>query len=79
MTTELEHIATDLSQSENSSFGSRSTLKLAWSPYLFMLPFFLVIVAYIGTLGFQFVYDDPAQVLHNSLLRSWSNLPGFFT
>jgi len=79
LTTELEHIATDLSQSENSSFGSRSTLKLAWSPYLFMLPFFLVIVAYIGTLGFQFVYDDPAQVLHNSLLRSWSNLPGFFT
>jgi Flp pilus assembly protein TadD len=44
-----------------------------------MLPFFLVIIAYLGTLGFQFVYDDPAQVLHNSLLRSWSNVPGFFT
>jgi Flp pilus assembly protein TadD len=43
-----------------------------------VLPFILIIVAYIGTLGFQFVYDDPAQVLHNTLLHSWSNLPGFF-
>src|SRR5262249_6649450 len=49
------------------------------SRYLVAFPLILIVVAYVGTLGFQFVYDDPAQVLHNPLLHSWSNLPGFFT
>ena len=79
MTTEVEHIAPGVSEGTASSLASRSASKVTQSPYLVGLPFILIIVAYIGTLGFQFVYDDPSQVLHNPLIRSWNTLPGFFT
>jgi protein O-mannosyl-transferase len=35
--------------------------------------------AYIGTLLFQFVYDDRGQVLENRLVHSWHYLPLLFT
>ena len=39
----------------------------------------LTFLAYIGTLGFPFVYDDFPQIVHNPFLQSWAELPGYFS
>src|SRR5215211_7496217 len=39
----------------------------------------LTSLAYAGTLGYQFVYDDRAQIVENSFVQSWANAPEFFT
>ncbi len=36
-------------------------------------------LAYSGTLGFQFVYDDRPQVVENLFVRSWRFAPRYFT
>ena len=36
-------------------------------------------MAYFGTLGYQFVYDDQGQIVQNSFIRSWSSAPRYFT
>ena len=36
-------------------------------------------LAYIRTLGFQFVFDDRPLIIENPLLRSWRFLPSYFT
>jgi Tfp pilus assembly protein PilF len=47
----------------------------------FMLPLTLVLtfVAYSGTLGYEFVYDDDDQIIGNRYLSSWSYLTRYFT
>jgi protein O-mannosyl-transferase len=35
-------------------------------------------IVYAGTLAFNFVYDDRAQVLDNKIITSWSYVPGYF-
>src|SRR5215217_4240386 len=39
----------------------------------------LTFIAYAGTLGYQFVYDDRSQIVENSFVQSWANAPQFFT
>lgn len=39
----------------------------------------LTFVAYSGTLGYEFVYDDGDQIVRNRYLTSWSYLPRYFT
>src|SRR5216684_7840806 len=39
----------------------------------------LTVVAYIGTLRFDFVFDDVPQIVENAQLRSWHSVPGFFS
>lgn len=36
-------------------------------------------VVYIGTLGFDFVYDDHEQIVENFRIQSWQYAPGYFT
>src|ERR1041384_802734 len=36
-------------------------------------------IAYSGTLGYQFVYDDDDQIIGNKYLTSWSYLPRYFS
>jgi tetratricopeptide (TPR) repeat protein len=38
----------------------------------------LTFVAYVGTLGYQFVYDDRGQIVDNRLIRSWHHVPRYF-
>jgi tetratricopeptide (TPR) repeat protein len=35
-------------------------------------------LAYAGTLGFEFVYDDRLQIVSNSLIQSWRFVPRYF-
>lgn len=37
------------------------------------------LLAYIGTLRYQFVFDDPDQIVNNAAVHSWSSIPHFFT
>ncbi|HUK91478.1 MAG TPA: hypothetical protein VLZ81_13835, partial [Blastocatellia bacterium] len=37
------------------------------------------LLAYLGTVSFNFVYDDEGQILGNQLLGSWRHIPDFFT
>ncbi len=39
----------------------------------------LAFLAYIPTLGFQFVYDDKPQIIENPAIHSWRYLPNYFT
>jgi protein O-mannosyl-transferase len=39
----------------------------------------LTAVAYCGTLKFEFVYDDRAQVIENPWIHSWQFVPRYFT
>jgi hypothetical protein len=36
-------------------------------------------LAYVPTLGFQFVYDDKPQIIQNPAIRAWRYLPNYFT
>lgn len=36
-------------------------------------------LAYVGTIHFQFVYDDLIQIVDNPALRSWRFIPQYFT
>jgi tetratricopeptide (TPR) repeat protein len=40
--------------------------------------FFVAIVAFLATTGFQFVYDDRAQVLNNPEITSWHRVISYF-
>ncbi len=39
----------------------------------------LAFLAYIPTLGFQFVYDDKPQIIENPAIHAWRYLPNYFT
>jgi tetratricopeptide (TPR) repeat protein len=36
-------------------------------------------IAYIASVGFEFVYDDRVQIMENRLLHSWRYIPAYFT
>lgn len=38
----------------------------------------LTFAAYIGTLGYEFVYDDRGQIVDNRFIRSWHYVPRYF-
>src|SRR5215216_5555441 len=39
----------------------------------------MTLAAYVGTLGYQFVYDDRGQIVDNRLIKSWHYIPRYFT
>jgi tetratricopeptide (TPR) repeat protein len=39
----------------------------------------IAFLAYVPTLGFQFVYDDKPQIVQNPAIRAWHYLPNYFT
>lgn len=39
----------------------------------------IAFLAYVPTLGFQFVYDDKPQIIQNPAIHAWRYLPNYFT
>ncbi len=39
----------------------------------------LTFAAYIGTISYQFVFDDKGQIVENPAVKSWSLAPSYFT
>ena len=39
----------------------------------------IAFLAFVPTLGFQFVYDDKPQIIQNPAIRAWRYLPNYFT
>ncbi len=37
------------------------------------------LLAYVSTIRYQFVFDDPDQIINNAAVHSWSNVPHYFT
>ena len=60
--------------------GRDSSLALLDSRWLVAVAVLLpTLVAYIGTLGFPFLYDDIAQIVENPSIKSWAQVPGYFS
>src|SRR5205085_9467176 len=39
----------------------------------------ITFLAYSGTLGYEFVYDDRGQIVNNPFIQSWHYLPRYFS
>src|SRR5882762_3555980 len=37
------------------------------------------LLAYLSSIRYQFVFDDPDQIVNNAAVHSWSSVPHFFT
>jgi len=66
--------------SENQQRTPPEILKPAnRSPLLLAFSLLLTALAYVGTLRFQFVYDDLPQIVRNPFIVSWHSIPRYFT
>ena len=41
--------------------------------------YFPPLLAYLPTIRYQFVFDDPDQIVNNAAVHSWSSVPHYFT
>jgi protein O-mannosyl-transferase len=48
-------------------------------PFLVGIILGITLLAYIGTLRFEFVYDDHGQIVQNTFVQSWHYVPQYFT
>ena len=55
---------------------SPASFRLLRKPVLLILS--ITALAYAGTLGFQFVYDDIEQIVNNSAVHSWAHVGDYF-
>lgn len=69
--------ASDPAQDGNSGLESIAA-KLENPAFLLLLLALLTFVLYIGTLSFQYVWDDNAQIVNNPLIRTWKDVPRAF-
>jgi len=74
----VKAISPDVCSQAAGRVSTARPFTLLESHYAVLLPLILTFAAYLGALGFEFVYDDPSQVLHNPLIHSWRNLPVIF-
>src|SRR5579863_1620078 len=46
--------------------------------YIVWMIILVTSITYLGTLRFDFAYDDSSQIVHNPFLRAWHFVPQFF-
>ena len=46
--------------------------------YIVRILLLVTAVTYVGTIRFDFVYDDIPVIVNNPFLRSWHNVPQYF-
>jgi protein O-mannosyl-transferase len=64
---------------ENIETQNKSLESWLRNPFILLLLLsLLTFVLYIGTLHFQFVWDDKPQIVNNPLIRTWSAVPRAF-
>jgi len=69
--------ASDPAQDGSSGLESIAA-KLENPAFLLLLLALATFVLYIGTLSFQYVWDDNAQIVNNPLIRTWKEVPRAF-
>lgn len=47
--------------------------------FLLTIALIATLAGYLGTLKYEFVFDDPDQIVNNAAIRSWGSLPHYFT
>jgi tetratricopeptide (TPR) repeat protein len=53
-----------------------------WLRSKYAIPVFVIsltFMVYVGTLQFEFVYDDLGQIVENNFIQSWQHVPLYFT
>ncbi len=68
-----------LLNSERVTSTNQIKLSNRWRAFVLALIILAPLAAYAGTLRYQFVFDDPEQIVTNSAIHSWSSIPRFFT
>jgi protein O-mannosyl-transferase len=64
---------------DNTETESKSLESWLRNPYILLLLLsLLTFVLYVGTLSFQFVWDDKPQIVNNPLIRTWAAVPRAF-
>ncbi len=66
----------DFTEMETRTAQSRM---IAVHQVVLVLGLVLTFVAYCGSIGYPFVYDDHGQILTNSFVHSWRFVPRYFT
>jgi tetratricopeptide (TPR) repeat protein len=56
---------------------TEQTLPIGW--WLLSFAVLLALISYWPTLRYGFVFDDVQQIVENPAIKSWSNLPQYFT
>jgi protein O-mannosyl-transferase len=59
--------------------GPRGARRIGADRLLLALALAATFVVYVGTLRFDFVYDDHEQIVENFRIQSWRYVPGYFT
>jgi hypothetical protein len=55
-----------------------SRIAIAREKYFVWMLLLVTTITYLGTIRFDFVYDDDPQIVHNPFLRAWHYAPQYF-
>ena len=69
----------DIARSTEQTIQAKLSSSLAAHQLVLTLAMVLAGVAFGGSLGYQFVYDDHAQIITNTFVHSWRFAPRYFT
>jgi protein O-mannosyl-transferase len=58
--------------------SEESRMAAAREKYFVWMLLLVTAVTYVGTIRFDFVYDDDPQIVHNPFLRAWHYVPQYF-
>jgi tetratricopeptide (TPR) repeat protein len=63
---------------KSASITEDSRITPLQEKFIVWLVLLVTAVTYLGTIRFDFVYDDDSQILGNPFLRAWHFVPGYF-
>ncbi len=79
MTEEAGVVKSRVGREAANEYGEHKQRSIPMHQIVLSLALLLTLVAYRGSLSYQFVYDDHGQILGNSALHSWRFAPHYFT
>ncbi len=65
-------------QETPSRSQERTRVRVPSERYFLSIVLFVTAITYLGTLQFDFVYDDLHQIVFNPFIKSWSYVPQYF-
>ncbi len=75
----MGHTSEAREKSARDRAGPRGARRVGADRLLLALALASTFIVYVGTLRFDFVYDDHEQIVENFRIQSWRYVPGYFT
>lgn len=75
----MAHTSEAREKKARDSAGPRGVRRIGAGQLLLALALASTFIVYLGTLRFDFVYDDHEQIVENFRIQSWQYVPGYFT